>query len=84
MKQAVFDTLDIVRVYSKIPGKEPDTKSPFVMKQGGTVEEFAGKVHQDFVRRLKSAKVWGSSAFDGQMVPRDYVLEDGDIVELKT
>jgi ribosome-interacting GTPase 1 len=84
MKQAVFDTLDIVRVYSKIPGKEPDTKSPFVMKQGGTVEEFAGKVHQDFVKRLKSAKVWGSSAFDGQMVPRDYVLEDGDIVELKT
>lgn len=84
MKQAVFDTLDIVRVYSKIPGKDPDTNSPFVMKQGGTVEEFAGKVHQDFVKRLKSARVWGSSAFDGQMVPRDYVLEDGDIVELRT
>ncbi len=54
------------------------------MKQGGTVEDFAGKVHQDFVKELKSAKVWGSSAFDGQMVPRDYVLEDGDIVELRT
>jgi hypothetical protein len=84
MKQNVFDTLNIVRVYSKIPGKDADTNSPFVMKQGGTVEEFAGKVHQDFVKRLKSAKVWGSSAFDGQMVPRDYVLEDGDIVELRT
>ncbi len=84
MKQMVFDSLDIVRVYSKIPGKEADVESPFVMKQGGTVEDFAGKVHQDFVKELKSAKVWGSSAFDGQMVPRDYVLEDGDIVELRT
>jgi len=83
MKKMVFDALGIVRIYSKIPGKEADTKSPFVMKQGGTVEDFAGKVHQDFVRGLKSAKVWGSSAFDGQMVPRDYVLEDGDIVELR-
>lgn len=83
MKQMVFDALEIVRVYSKIPGKEADIESPFVMKQGGTVEDFAGKVHQDFVKSLKSAKVWGSSAFDGQMVPRDYVLEDGDIVELR-
>jgi ribosome-interacting GTPase 1 len=84
MKRIIFDTLDIVRIYSKIPGKDADTKSPFVMKQGGTVEDFAGKVHQDFVKGLKSAKVWGSSAFDGQMVPRDYVLEDGDVVELRT
>jgi ribosome-interacting GTPase 1 len=27
--------------------------------------------------------VWGSAEFDGQMVHRDYVLQDGDIVELK-
>jgi hypothetical protein len=54
------------------------------MKRGGTVEEFASKVHQDFVKNLKTAKVWGSSAFDGQMVPRDYVLHDGDVVELRT
>lgn len=83
MKQIVFDMLDIIRIYSKVPGKEPDTSAPFVMKRGGTVEEFAGKVHQDFVKGLKSARVWGSSAFDGQMVPREYVLQDGDIVELR-
>jgi hypothetical protein len=32
---------------------------------------------------LKSARVWGSSAFDGQVVPCDYVLQDGDVVELE-
>jgi len=26
--------------------------------------------------------VWGSTAFDGQNVSSDYVLSDGDVVEL--
>ena len=82
-KQTVFDLLEVVRIYSQAPGKEPDFNSPFVMQRGGTVEEFARKVHQDFYKNLKLARVWGSSDFDGQMVSRDYVLEDGDVVELQ-
>ena len=72
-----------MRVYSKAPGKEPDLNSPFVVQQGCTGEEFAGKVHKDFISQLKSARVWGSTAFEGQMVQRDYLLQDEDIVELK-
>jgi ribosome-interacting GTPase 1 len=83
MKRAVFEQLGVIRVYAKPPGKEPNFQSPFVMKEGGTVEEFAGKVHQDFVRKLKSARVWGSGSFDGQMVGRDHILHDGDVVELR-
>mgnify|MGYP001078631798 CR=1 FL=1 len=84
MKQAVFEKLNIVRVYSKPPGEKPDLDSPFVMKKGGTVQEFAGKVHQDFLENLKSARLWGSATHDGQMVGRDHVLQDGDVVELRT
>ena len=83
LQQEIFDRLNIMRVYSKAPGKEADLNAPFVLEIGTTVEEFAGKVHQDFVANLKSAKVWGSSDFDGQMVSRDYQLKDGDVVELK-
>jgi ribosome-interacting GTPase 1 len=83
LQLAIFDRLKIIRVYSKAPGREPDKSAPFVLDIGTTVDEFAGKVHQDFAAKLKSAKVWGSSDFDGQMVSRDYVLKDGDIVELK-
>lgn len=83
MQQAVFETLGIVRIYSKAPNQEPDLGAPFVMKQGGTVDDFARKLHKDFYEKLKSARVWGSSDFDGQMVGRDYVLQDGDVVELK-
>lgn len=83
MQQRVYDTLGIIRIFSKAPGKDADMTAPFVMNKGGTVEEFALKLHKDFFENLKSAKVWGSTSFDGQMVSRDYVLHDGDIVELK-
>jgi ribosome-interacting GTPase 1 len=83
LKQAVFERLDIMRVYSKRPGKDADLSRPFVLKKGSTVEEFAGKVHKDFLENLKSARVWGSAAHDGLMVSRDHVLQDGDIVELR-
>ncbi len=84
LRQALFDLLGIIRVYSKPPGKEPDFSAPFVMKKGGTVEEFAGKIHKDFYSELKSARVWGRGVFDGQLVGRDHVLHDGDVVELRT
>jgi ribosome-interacting GTPase 1 len=83
LKQVVFERLEIIRVYSKPPGKEPDLSAPFVLKKGSTVAEFAGNVHQDFSERLKSARVWGRGVYDGQMVGRDHVLHDGDVVELR-
>lgn len=83
LKQMVFDQLDIIRVYSKPPGEEVDLSAPYVLKRGSTVEELAGKVHHDFLEKLSSARVWGHDVHDGQMVSRDYVLEDGDVVELR-
>jgi ribosome-interacting GTPase 1 len=83
LKRSVFDSLEIIRVYSKPPGKKPDLNRPFVLPKGSTVEYLAGRVHKDFLENLKAARVWGSSDFDGQMVARDYVLADGDVVELR-
>ncbi|MBS1250044.1 MAG: GTPase Obg [Chloroflexi bacterium] len=83
MKETIFDWLGIVRVYSQTSGAEPDFSAPFVVYKGCTVEEFAGKIHKDFLETLKTARVWGESAdFEGQMVSREHVLQDGDVVEL--
>jgi ribosome-interacting GTPase 1 len=57
-------------------------ETPFVLKCGGTVLDLAYNIHRDFPRLLKNARVWGSAKFEGQAVARDYILEDGDIVEL--
>ena len=83
LKQIVFEQLDVIRVYAKPPGEPADLERPFVLKKGSTVAELAQKIHRDFYEKLKSARVWGSTAFEGQMVQRDYLLQDGDIVELK-
>ncbi|MBN1659315.1 MAG: TGS domain-containing protein [Anaerolineae bacterium] len=84
LKEAVYDDLDLIRVYSKPPGQAPNHTAPFVLDKGSTVEEFAARVHKDFVTNLKSARVWGSGVHDGQSVGRDHVLQEGDIVELRT
>lgn len=83
LKRRAFALLEIVRVYSKPPGRPPDLAKPFVLKKGATVAELAGKIHRDFHQHLKYARVWGSAEFPGRMVQRDYVLQDGDVVELK-
>jgi hypothetical protein len=82
LKKSIFHALDIIRIYSKVPGKEPDLNEPFVVKKGCTVEELAVKIHKDFSAKLKFARLWGAQVYDGQMVQRDHVLQDGDIVEL--
>lgn len=83
LKCAVFERLCIVRAYARPPGKEPDLERPFILQQGSTVLDLARKIHRDYYENLKSARVWGSATFDGQMVQRDYILHDGDIVELR-
>ena len=82
-KRMLFEALQIIRVYSKAPGKEPDLSEPFVLKKGDTVEDFAAKVHQDFASKLKTARLWGTDVYAGQKVQRDHVLSDSDIVELQ-
>jgi uncharacterized protein len=81
-KRLVYDFLDVVRVYTKAPGKKPDFSDPYVVARGSTVLDVAEKVHRDFVESLKYARIWGEGKTDGIMVPRDFVISEGDILEL--
>jgi uncharacterized protein len=83
LKEKLFTVLEIIRIYGKAPGRPADMAQPFILKRGSTLIDFAELVHKDFPERLKSALVWGSTRFDGQAVPRDYVLGDRDVVELQ-
>jgi len=77
-----FKMLDLVRVYTKQPNKEPDP-DPLVVKRGTTVIEVARAIHKDLARRFRYARVWGRSvSYPGQRVGADHVVEDGDIVEI--
>ncbi len=78
----LFGALQIIRVYTKTPGKPAETDKPFTVRRGGTVLDVAGLVHKDIARDLKFARMWGTEVFDGQQVGPDHLVADGDLVEL--
>lgn len=82
LRQVMFDLLHVIRVYSKPPGKKADRGTPFILRRGATVLDAAEAIHKDFVEKLKYARLWGREHYQGQMVGRDHVLEDGDIIEI--
>jgi ribosome-interacting GTPase 1 len=82
LRQELYALLDVVRVYTKAPGKKPDLEAPFTLPHGSTVVDVATTVHKDFAASLKFARIWGLDKYDGQMVQRDYVVHDGDVIEL--
>jgi ribosome-interacting GTPase 1 len=82
LKKEIYQLLDIIRVYTKIPGQTADVTEPVVMKKGSTIEDVALSVHKDFMAKLRYAKIWGSGKFDGQMVKRDFEVNEGDVIEL--
>jgi hypothetical protein len=82
LKKGIFEFLEILRVYSKIPGKKPSLNEPYVFKKGSTLMDMAKDVHKDFSQKLKFARIWGKDKYQGQKVNRDYILQDEDIIEL--
>jgi uncharacterized protein len=82
LRQRTFEALDVIRIYSKQPGKPPDRAAPFTLPRGATVADLAVRIHKDLLAQMKSARVWGSGVFDGQTVQREHVLSDRDVVEI--
>jgi ribosome-interacting GTPase 1 len=80
-KRAIYQALQIIRVYTKSPGGKADLTDPMVLDKGSTVEEAAESLHKDFYQNLKYAVVWGSGKYDGQRVSKGHILQDGDIIE---
>ena len=82
LKHQIFRMMDVVRVYTKVPGKPPDLDVPYVVPRGSTVMDLAMTIHKEVAQKLKYARIWGLGKYDGQMVSREHVLDDRDIIEL--
>jgi hypothetical protein len=78
----IYEMLDIIRVYSKAPGKKVEMNDPFTLRRGSNVMDMARAVHKDFASKLKFARIWSKNKYQGQRVNRDYVMADEDVIEL--
>jgi ribosome-interacting GTPase 1 len=82
VKRASFESLQLMRVYTKKPHQPADREQPYTLLRGSTVGDLASAIHKDLLQQLQYARIWGDSAHDGQTVQRDHVLAEGDIVEI--
>lgn len=84
LRAAIYDALDVVRVYTKLPTKkDADYERPFTLKRGGTLLDVAELVHRDMAANFKYARVWGSAVLaPGTQMKGDYVVHDKDVVEI--
>jgi len=83
LKAAIFDNLNIVRIFSKPPGKPVDLTQPFIFPKGATVLDMAEAIHKEFREKLKYARLWQkNNNINGIRIPKDYLLQDGDIIEI--
>ena len=83
LKDAIYDCLGFMRVYLKPQNEEADMEVPLIVRTGSTVETVCTKLHRDFVRRFRYARVWGDSVkHGGQRVGLSHSLIDGDILSI--
>lgn len=82
LPEEIFKKLDIIRVYTKIPGKPPDLENPYTLKKGTQLIELAEIIHKDIAKNFKYARLWRENSDKPLVVGRDFVLEDKDIVEI--
>ena len=84
LKQTIFKTFPIIRIYTKEP-KKPSTKDPMILKKDSTIKIVAEKILKGMSSKIKKARIWGpSSKFSGQTVGLEHQLKDKDIVEFST
>jgi ribosome-interacting GTPase 1 len=84
LKEKILNSFDIIKVYTKEPGKEK-SKKPMILKPDSTVKDVAEKILKGLSKRIKKVKIWGpSSKFSGQVVGLNHKLKDMDTVEFTT
>jgi hypothetical protein len=83
--RALFESLGVIRVYTKQPGSHVPTGRPFVLKHGATVNDLAKNIHKELVQNFLFAMVWAKRLpFSPKKVGLGFPLDDGDIVEIHT
>jgi len=84
--ERLWESLGLVRVYTKKKGRAPDFGDPLVLTagRGGTTAEAAcNQLHKDLAQNFKFAMVWGTSTkYTPQRVGLKHRIEDEDVLQI--
>jgi len=83
IKEKIWQALDMIIVYTKARGKDPQ---PMALPKSATIKEFAERVHKDFVRNFRYARVERIENGKKRLMQAglNYLLLENDIVEVHT
>lgn len=85
LKERIFKSFNVLRVYTKEPGKNLDKNHPMILQPGSTIYDVSEKILKGFSLKIKESRIWGpSSKFPGQIVGLKHKVMDKDVVEFKT
>jgi len=75
--------LELIRVYTRNPRTGVIERKPIILRKNSKVIDAAKMVHSRLYKNFKYAKIWSPRLrFSPQKVGKDFVLEDGDIIEI--
>eukprot|EP01086_Lenisia_limosa_P015020 TRINITY_DN4701_c0_g1_i1.p1 TRINITY_DN4701_c0_g1~~TRINITY_DN4701_c0_g1_i1.p1 ORF type:complete len:364 (+),score=72.76 TRINITY_DN4701_c0_g1_i1:108-1199(+) len=79
----MWQYLDLVRVFTKRRGEQPDFTEPIVMRKGANIHDVCHRIHRTLADEMKYALVWGTSAKHvPQKCGKDHHVEDEDVVQV--
>ncbi|ELP91788.1 developmentally-regulated GTP-binding protein, putative [Entamoeba invadens IP1] len=84
LRKQIWEQLNLIRVYTKVPGEFPDFKDAIVLPaKKATVENICFKIHKQLAGQMKYALVWGTSvARSPQRVGKEHKLDDEDVLQI--
>jgi small GTP-binding protein len=83
LKRVIFEELNLIRIFMKPIGENPDFNEPLILQKGKNVEDACRKLHKDFIEKFRYAQIWGKSVkYPGQKVGLNHKFEDGDILTI--
>jgi uncharacterized protein len=86
LKEKIFQSFEVIRVYTKHPGKrEKYDNVPVILSPNSTLYEVAEKILHGYSKKVKYAKITGPSCkFPNQKTGLKHVVKDKDVVEFFT
>lgn len=78
-----WQMLNLIRIYTKRKGINPDFGEALIVRQGSTIEDVCDQVHRTLKDTFKHALVWGASARHvPQKVGLSHMVADEDVVSI--
>lgn len=78
-----WDMLNLIRIYTKRKGIDPDFSEALIVRHGSTIEDVCNQIHRTLKDTFRHALVWGASARHvPQRVGLGHVVADADVVSI--